>query len=325
MRSTPFCRRSTLSFEEDDFWRHQEVGLTVFLAPSFSRVHKLPLVVTEELVVGIHFHIKSLLPILDDPGPFRLLTISTRHTRLYQGSRWTFAEVEGIGLPQGVGLIADATQYENTRSAAPTGRSSGGLDEAQSPGETPEALRKTELIELLRRIAATLEPSIRADPVPLILAAHPEIQGHFHGIVSWRELRADGIAANPDAMRPDELHRRAYKLIAAERDAVRTKALQRLNMLLNTRAGKATMRLDEIVKAARYGRVDKLFLSGDEHLWGIFDEARNSVVAHGSRSPGDADLLDYAAVMTLRQGGDVRLVERPALPMSAPAAAILRY
>ena len=69
--------------EEDDFWRHQEVGLTVFLAPSFSRVHKLPLVVTEELVVGIHFHIKSLLPILDDPGPFRLLTISTRHTRLY--------------------------------------------------------------------------------------------------------------------------------------------------------------------------------------------------------------------------------------------------
>jgi hypothetical protein len=46
---------------------------------------------------------------------------------------------------------------------------------------------------------------------------------------------------------------------------------------------------------------------------------------HADPVPGDVDLLDYAAVMTLRQGGQVRLVERPALPPKAPAAAILRY
>src|SRR5436189_304674 len=83
--------------------------------PGFSRVHKLPLAVAEEAVLGPHFHIKPLLPILDDAGPFRLLAISAKHARFYQGARWTFAEVEGIDLPQGIGAIASITQYENTR------------------------------------------------------------------------------------------------------------------------------------------------------------------------------------------------------------------
>jgi hypothetical protein len=60
-------------------------------------------------------------------------------------------------------------------------------------------------------------------------------------------------------------------------------------------------------------------------LWGTFDEAQDRVIAHGSPLPGDADLLDYAAVMTLRQGGHVTLVGRAERPPSARAAAILRY
>jgi hypothetical protein len=310
---------------DEDFWRHQENGLAVFLAPGFTRVHKLPLAVAEEAVLGPHFHIKPLLPILDDAGPFRLLAISARHSRLYQGSRWTFAEVEGIDLPQGIGVIAGITQYENTHYAAPTGRRSGGLDKAQSLGETPEDLRKTELIELLHRIAAKVEAHVTAKPMPLILAGHPEIQGHFREIASWRELWPEGIAANPEAMRPDELHRRAYAVIAGKCEAARTEALGRLNALLGTRNSKATTRPEEIVKAARDGRVDTLFVSGDEHLWGTFDQAQDRVLAHGNPAPGDVDLLDYAAIMTLRQGGHVTMVERPALPPEARGAAILRY
>jgi hypothetical protein len=39
---------------------------------------------------------------------------------------------------------------------------------------------------------------------------------------------------------------------------------------------------------------------------------------------GDIDLLDYAALMTLREGGSVTLVERSALPPPSLSAAILR-
>ncbi len=89
--------------------------------------------------------------------------------------------------------------------------------------------------------------------------------------------------------------------------------------------GKATTIPEEIVKAARYGRVDRLFLSDGDPLWGWFDERHDRIVAHRDPGPDDDDLLDYAAVMTLRQGGAVTLVDRTQLPPTGPAAAILRY
>jgi hypothetical protein len=79
------------------------------------------------------------------------------------------------------------------------------------------------------------------------------------------------------------------------------------------------------VGGARYGRVDHLFLSGGQPLWGFFDERRDLVVAHRPPAAGDDDLLDYAALMTMRQGGVVSLVDRTRLPPDGPAAAILRY
>ena len=98
----------------------------------------------------------------------------------------------------------------------------------------------------------------------------------------------------------------------------------RLRTLLGNN-GKATAQTEEIVKAARYGRVDRLFLCDGQPLWGFFDERDDRVVAHREPADGDDDLLDYAALMTLRQGGNVTLVERTQLPPTGPAAAILRY
>jgi hypothetical protein len=109
---------------DTDFWRHREKGLAVFVAPGVARIHKLPLPVPETALLGVHFHIRLLLPILDDAGPFWLLTISARRTRLYRGSRWRFAETEDVDLPQDVERVARITEYQETHSAARTGRRS---------------------------------------------------------------------------------------------------------------------------------------------------------------------------------------------------------
>jgi hypothetical protein len=186
---------------DKEFWRHQQQGLAVFLAPGFNRIHKLPTPVPEEIFLGDQFHIKPLLRLLEDAGLFWLLTISAKHTRLYRASRWEFAEDKEIDLPQGVGKIRGMTDYEETQYASPMGQ------------------------------RGTL--------------AH--------------------------------------------------------------------------------ARVDTLFPTGDDHLWGWFDESGDRVVAHGSAADGDIDLLDFTARMTLRQGGLVTLVAREALPPPGLSAAILRY
>jgi len=252
--------------------------------------------------------------------------VSAARTRLYQGSRWTFAEVTGLDLPQGLAEIWGETEYQEAHKAAPSGRPQrgpAGLAKAQALGDAPEELHKTQLTELLRRVAAAVEPIIRRQPAPVILAAEPKIQGHFRELAKWKELLPEGLAENPDAFDKDELRRRAYGLIEPKAGEARMAAVDRLNALLPT--GKATAQTEEIVKAARYGRVDRLFLCDGQPLWGFFDERDDRVVAHREPADGDDDLLDYAALMTLRQGGNVTLVERTQLPPTGPAAAILRY
>jgi hypothetical protein len=56
-----------------------------------NRIHKLPIPVPEETLLGDHFHIKPLLPLIEDAGSFWLLTISAKHTRLFHTSRWEFS------------------------------------------------------------------------------------------------------------------------------------------------------------------------------------------------------------------------------------------
>ena len=313
--------------DDEEFWRYQDQGLAVFLGPGFDRIHKLPIAVPEELVIADHFCIKPLLPLIDQAGSFWVLALSAGRTRLCQGSRWTFAEVTGLDLPQGLAEIWGETEYEEAHKASPTGRPQrgpAGLSKAQSLGESPDELHKTQLIELLRRVAAAVEPLIKRQPAPVILAADPKIQGHFRELAKWKELLPDGILEFPDAMPEGDLHRKACTIFAPREERLRADALGRLESLLGN-GGKATTKPEEIVKAARYGRVDRLFLCDGRTLWGRFDERQDRVVSHREPAVGDDDLLDYAALMTLRQGGNVTLVDRTQLPPDGSAAAILRY
>lgn len=330
-----------LLVEDEEFWRHQEQGLAIFIAPGFDRVHKLPIEVAEEVAIGSQFCIRPLLPIVDPTGWFWLLTVSAGRTRLYRGSRWTIGEVGGIDLPQGVGQIYNETVFQEQHNARPDARpqrsGATGLSHAQSFGTAPEDLRKAQLLQLLRRIAGIVEPVIKRDPAPVILAAQPEIQGNFRDIAGWKELCPEGIQDNPDAMSDDQLREKAWALLDPARDKSRGDAIGRLNGLIGTGNGKAATTPEEIVKAARDGRVERLFLLPGRPVWGKLipaeegggerpgDHPGDHIVAHDERAPDDDDLMNYAAVMTLRQGGEVTLVEPAQLPQPGPAAAILRY
>ena len=312
--------------EDEEFWRHQDQGLAIFIAPGFDRVHRLAIEVPEEVAIGRHFCIRPLLPVIDPAGRFWLLTITAGRTRLCRGSRWALGEVGGIDLPQGIEEIYNETVFQEQHYASPTGRPSlgpSGLSKAQSFGETPEDLRKAQLLQLLRRIARIVEPVIKRDPAPVILAAQPEIQGNFREMAGWKELHSEGIQENPDAMPDEALRDKAWALLAPGREKSRNDAIGRLNALVGT--GKAATTPEDIVKAARDGRVERLFLLPGRPVWGRLIDADGGVVVHGEKAPDDDDLLNYAAVMTLRQGGEVTPVEPAQLPQPGSAAAILRY
>jgi hypothetical protein len=313
---------------DEAFWRHQDQGLAVFVAPNVCFAHRVPLALREQLVVGPRVHVTPLLPLLEDDGRFLVLALSARRARLFDGSRHGLAEVTDIDLPVGREAIERETDYEKNRHAPPSGRPRSGAPKGaprnQAFGETPEALRKTELIEFLHRVVAALDTRVRAARLPLVLVAQPEIDGNFRGLARWDTLLADTVAENPEALDSTDLHAKAYALVRERFAEAQRAALDRLNHLVGIADAKATLRIEEIVRAAQDGRVDTLLLADDAELWGSVTQD-HQVVAHGSPVPGDEELFDRAAIETLRRGGHVGLMPRAALPRQQPAAAILRY
>jgi hypothetical protein len=89
--------------------------------------------------------------------------------------------------------------------------------------------------------------------------------------------------------------------------------------------GKASVEMEEIVKAAHHGRIDTLFVAVGRQQWGVFHERTDTVDLHDTEQPGDRDLLDEAAGQTLLNSGRVFAQEPDDVPDGALAAAIFRY
>ena len=165
----------------------------------------------------------------------------------------------------------------------------GGLSHAQSFGAAPEDLRKGLLLQYLRRIAGVVEPVIKREPAPLILAAQPEIQGNFREMTNWKELRARRYPGEPGRISDEQLREKAWALLdpaGREEPRRRYRTPQRADRHRN---GKAATAPEDIVKAARDGRVERLFLLPGRHLWGQLieagDRAEDRIVAHDEKAP----------------------------------------
>jgi hypothetical protein len=59
--------------------------------------------------------------------------------------------------------------------------------------------------------------------------------------------------------------------------------------------------------------------------WGTFDPMASSVHLHAERAPADEDLLDFAAIHTLANGGTVHAMKQEEVPDKALLAALYRY
>lgn len=315
--------------DDELFWRHQDKGLALFVAPGVYHCHKVAVQPPEQVVVGPVFQVKPLLGLVATDGRFYLLAISANRVRLFEGSRFGFAERTDIGFPEGVAAIAEETEYENMRHASPVARTRagtpGGIAKTQNFGEDPEELRKTEQIEYLRRVAAALEEKLDGDPTPIIIAADAQNRGHFLKLAKLKSIVPDALEINPDAFEPDALQRMALERAEPLLLEARRRALDQFNVLLGNNDPRASLKVEEIVKAARYGRVEMLFAAEGENLWGRFDEKTDEVTAQGQPDGDNMELLDYAAAQTLLQGGRVDLLPKAEMPRNALLAAILRY
>lgn len=311
------------------FWQHQSHGLALFLGASEAQIHKVPIPLAEQVVVGPGFHVRPLLPVLAADGAFLVLTITADKVRLFEASRFAIVEDETTDLPRSLDEVTEeASDYENPVQASPPNRPNVGsisATNAQVYGDSPEDWRKNQLVEFARRVAAALKDRLAGNPVPVVLAADAETGGHFQKLSTLGAQLAGVIEVNPEAMDEKALHEAAYAVMRPHLDAGRREAVERFAALLGSGDARAATGIEQVVRAAYQGRIETLLLAEGKTMWGRYHEAADEVATGSEFAETGEDLLDAAAVQALRQGGSIHVLPNDEISGGNAAVAILRY
>ena len=311
-----------------DFWQHQSHGLAAFLSSGHFRIYRLPVKFDEMLVVANHFHIKPLIPVVSKEKKFYVLTISINKTRLFLGNRDKIDEVNLENIPTSMEIalwMDDPEKHKDFHtSASSPGR--GGKRQAIFHGHGLKGEEeKTNIRRYFHYIDRGLNELLEDKTIPMVLIGVDYLLPIYHQVNSYHGLLTRGIESNPDELDEKTLHKRAWKLIEPIFKKEQKQALEQFSQLNGQGNGLASVDLKAVVKAAKYGRVETLFVPLGLQIWGRYDGRKNKVTVDERPEPENADLLDFAAMHTLFNSGNVYALQPEKIPGDGDLAAILRY
>jgi len=289
----------------------------IFYTPGDFLHLRAPAPVRERLIVATHPYITPLLPHLIPEREFYVLSVNTKHL---QFGRWRAGECKEVSLPRSIPpSLKDAGGFDRPdhdlegRSAAGSStaqmRGAGmSSDREKSQGRLHDYLRMVdrELASLLGGATLVLVGGAEemaayreAAEYPTVLEARHTSAAHL----TWREMGKLAVEAVLSARRAeggpllDELH----------------EANRRNHVARGVR---------EIWEAAHQGRVHKLVLAKGSEFQGLLGPLDSIAEA---QPEAEEDLLNAAAVETIRAGGEVHMLDSHQLAYLGPAAALLRY
>ncbi|NUP99109.1 MAG: hypothetical protein HUU35_04540 [Armatimonadetes bacterium] len=308
--------------DNDAFWADEvSLGLALFLeAGQPMRLHRLPLPVRELAVVSHRFHLKPLVPLLSGDGRFFLLALSQNQVRLFEMSQYRCRELAGDELPGSLGeaLWTDQNDEHSENRGGGSG-SNASVNAVHSQGETGREKKKHDLERFCKKIDAGINELLAGQRTPLVLAGVEYVTSIYREVSHYQHLVEQIVEGNPDLLRPDELHARAWKIVEPLFTRQRRDAEEQFGLYAHN--GRAATKLSQVLAAAHEGRVDTLWVACDKHIWGRFDPLTKEV----NQQTHQEDLLDLAAVQTLLCSGRVYGVTADEVPGETYIAALLRY
>lgn len=310
-----------------DFWQHQSEGLAIFLSEDHSKIYRLPYRFDEMVIVSNSFYVKPILPLLNGNGNFYILVLSLNQVRLFHATRDTLREIQlgdmHTSLEEAIGTVA---QEKNIGFHTSTDNSAGGGERpAIFYGQGVEYEKKDDILRFFHEVDAGLSRLLEDESAPMVIAAVEYLLPLYREANTYRNLLEEGIVGSPERQDVKELHEQAWKIVEPIFLENRQKALDRFIELHGQQNGLATSDLDAAVKAAVAGRVETLIVPLDVQKWGRYDPQTDTVQFEPEATPENDDLLNFAAVQTLLNSGNVYAVPADDFPNQGEVAAIFRY
>jgi hypothetical protein len=304
--------------DHSPFWQYQSDGLAIFLTDGFLHYYRVPLVFDELVVVAKRFHLKPLLPLLFNDGQFYVLALSQNRFRLFECTHYSVCEVELEGVPQNLDeavRVDEPKKQRHLHTAAGTAifhGHGGGIDDT-----------KNQLLQYFRQIDRGISQCLKNENAPLVLAGVDYLFPIYREANTYDYLLDVGINGNPDEQKPEELQTKAWELVVPQFMKQRDEALARYRQLIGS--GRTSNDVTTVVEAAFLGRVELLFVGVGIQRWGRFDQKNGRAEIHAEAQTGDEDLLDWAAIQTIRNGGAVFASSPSEVPDGMALSAVFRF
>ena len=288
--------------------------MVIFRSHSLLLRFDLPGPVQFRAVVGRYFHVAPFLHQLSAARAFYILELNQKHIRLLHYLDGACAVVPlPSSLPENVeqdGAFDAPDHMLRNRSSA--GTSTGAMT-AVSFGTGSEREKSSErLHHFFKSVDEGLATMLRGQPLLLSGASH-EV-AIYRRASAYAGLLETGIEKDLHSLAPDELALLAHESLQHQSRREAERQLRQLRELAGS--GQISTGVRPVLKAALEGRVAKLILAENTE----FEATREAL-----ESDSPEDLLNAAAVLTIRNGGDVFTLPAESMRAEAPVAAILRY
>lgn len=300
------------------FWQNQSDGLALYVSPVSFNYFRLPINFEELVIVTNRFHLKPIIPAATGDMEFFILAITQKDVRLIKGSRYGAEEIDLEAVPETVAeffrfdVLEKELQFHTRRHPAAFQGVGGGTEDP-----------KDDILRYFKQVDKGLKVLMKGSHAPLVFAGVEYLYPIYKEANTYPHLMDDAITGNPEGLTADELHDQAWPFVEPVFEKEKKETINLYKELSGT--GRASNDIKEIVPAARHGRIDTLFVAVGLQQWGRYTTDTDEVILQDNATLNSTDLLDYAAIQTLLNGGVVYAVAPDEVPDRTSLAAVFRY
>jgi hypothetical protein len=313
---------------DGDLQTSRRHGHAIFLCTDFLETYRVDGNTEEQIAVGRTFRVRPLLPEIEHLRSYAVLTLSQKHAALFAGTPHVLSRVEPDGWPEGFEQQRHAFAADRGQQVHAAATHLKGKQGAVFHGQGGRADReKMDLENYLKQVDQVVCCYLhdRSD-TPLVLSGVQSLTSTYRSVTQYGAPLDETLQGNVDHLDEDELRQRVMPIVDAEYARIR----DHVAMMIRERDCPVATNQEQILVAAASGNIDVLFFNKEANLFGFFD-AGSGVLKRLNRepsgAPGDAshDLIEFAAVQTLKTGGTVYAVTAQEMPVNKPMAAALRF
>lgn len=317
-----FVARAEALADDASFWPERAQGLAIFQAQNFLQAFRVPVALAEHVSISDRFRVRPILPLLERNQSIFLLTLSENRVALYSVDEHSIGRIDVPNLPETMTGALNYTGADRGAQLHSAGQDVVGKQGAvfHGQGGKPDT-RKDDQAAFCSQIDKAVTAWLGASTTPLLLACVESLGTLYRSKSRYRHVLRETLAGNHDHESEHELQRGAWpiaeRLLTSESHSVFARYGDRLGV------GLSVDDLSAVVASAIEGRVESLLYDPKAELFGKCSDTEGIAKVTGKEN--DDDLIDLAAVETLRHGGSIHSMTGRHVPTNAPLAAILRY